>query len=118
MGTPKRAPFSHHPRPAPSILELRGIRAAHVERVDAAAAKRRTLDPIAAMPHTLLAAGCYLAAHGLTDEPCEGERFFRVDFADYAALAAGCPEVVETGRRAIYENRHAILPRLPMQVAA
>jgi hypothetical protein len=110
------APFG---RAKPTHAELTAIRAALVLRIDAAAEKAKwDRDPESTgMPHRLFAAGCYLAAHGFQDAPCDGERWFHSNFIAYAALANA--EMIEDGRRAIYEGgRRAVLQLVPMQVAA
>lgn len=114
------APFgAANPDVRPTACELQRIRDALIIRIDAAAEKAKWgRNPESdGLPARLFAAGCFLAAHGFTDMPCEGERWFHCNFIAYKALA--CPEMVEDGRRAIYEGgSRAIAALEPMQVAA
>ena len=103
-----------------SPTELLRIRVALIERIDAAAQKAMWgREPESeGMPARLFAAGCYLAAHGYDEIACEGERWFNVDFAAYRSFA-GFADMIELGRRAIYEgSRRAIAPLQPMEMAA
>ncbi len=102
-----------------SEYELRRIRAALVVRINAAAEKAKWgREPESAgMPHRLFAAGCYLAAHGLNDFPCAGERWFNTNFIAYGALANA--EMIAEGHKAIYEGGcRAIAPALLLEKAA
>jgi hypothetical protein len=103
-----------------SQLELRRIRSALVVRIDAAAEKAKWgCNPESeGMPSRLFAAGCYLAANGFDDQPCDGERWFNTDFTYYRSFVSGCTEVVEDGRKAIYQGSRAIAPFQTLQVAA
>lgn len=80
-----------HPLPElPTPAELQAIRLEMIQRVNAAADRAwRTQkgEPIG-MPHKLFEVGCYLAGHGFTDDPCEGERQFNTDFRMYREFAA------------------------------
>jgi hypothetical protein len=103
----------------PTRVELEAIRAALILCIDAAAerAKWGRNPESEGMPSRLFAAGCYLAHHGFNDFPCAGEHWFATSFISYKAPA--CAEMIEDGRRAIYDGgRRAILQRQPVQVAA
>ncbi|MBV9840223.1 MAG: hypothetical protein JOY99_01590 [Sphingomonadaceae bacterium] len=98
-------------RAMPSFAHLQAMRAAHVERV-AAAAERRMSKSVAfegmpgGMPSKLFAAGCFLAAAGLPIEQCDGERWFGVEPAVYTEMLTANAEVgeqlVEEGRKAFF----------------
>jgi len=103
-----------------SPTELLRIRVALIERVNAAAQKAMWgREPESeGMPSRLFAAGCYLAAHGYDEIACEGERWFNVDFVSYRSFA-GFADMIELGRKAIYEcGSRAIAPLQPMEMAA
>jgi hypothetical protein len=65
----------------PTRAELAAIRAAHIIRINARAEKAKwgSNPESEGMPSALFAVGCYLASHGLTDVPCEGERWFHTN---------------------------------------
>ena len=110
------APFG---QAKPTRAEMIRIRAALVFRIDAAADKAKWgREPESVgMPHRLFAAGCYLAANGFEEMPCAGERWFNTNFIAYTALANA--EMVEAGRRAIYEGgRRSIAAVPPLEMAA
>ena len=101
-----------------SSIALSQIRAAHVANINAAAkCAMWTREPESVgMPAYLFAAGCYLAANGLDAEPCEGERWFATGFDAYRALAS--TDMIEEGRKAIFDGRRALVALQPLQVAA
>lgn len=103
----------------PARVELQRVRAALIDRINLSAQKAMSgSDPESAgMPSCLFDAGCYLAAQGFDDEPCEGERWFNTDFASYRAFIS-FPDMAESGRIAIYDGCRAIAPAQAMEMAA
>ncbi len=71
------------------------------------AAKGREPESVG-MPRRLLAAGRFLAANGFTDEICEGEHRFNIDAGVYL-LFADYPDMIEEGRKAIFDGRLALV---------
>ena len=102
---------------APSARRLTLIRAAHAERIEAAADKAKR-EPIAfegaaaGMPSKLFAAGCYLASFGMAIEPTDAERFFGIDgttYADMASNEAVGASLIADGERALFGRFHPIV---------
>ena len=95
---------------------LAGIRAALCDRIDQAAiaAQRRARADVS-MPSSLLSAGLYLASHGVTDRPCDGEIFFAWGPTAYrryldALTVDARKRELEAGWRVIFEGRAGRLP--------
>ncbi|WP_116090744.1 hypothetical protein [Sphingomonas crusticola] len=90
---------------------LAAIRAALCDRIDeAAVAAQRQARPNVSMPSALLAAGLYLAAAGLDEEPSAGEQYFAWGprayrrYLDRLSPIARAAEL-EAGRRVIFHGR-------------
>lgn len=111
MTAPTAQPLAH---PA----HLQAIRAAHRDRIDAAALRDQFPDEPHGMPVALMSASCWLIAQGIPDdEPCAGEVQFCMPLSRVRRYCDGLSHAqllaeIEAGRRAIYEGRHPIFVSL------
>ena len=104
---------------------LSAIRAAHVERIEAAHERRiaRAQPEDCTIPSSLISAGCWLVQNGFEGDACAAEKANGWGPARYRQyLAALSPdaaaEELEDGRKALFEGRHPIFVERLGELAA